>query len=140
MEDENSAGTHKRTVGVKCRQKKFQILLSDNEELINVVFWDTGNEAILTQPSRDILFQGINGVVSPKKTLTLQRHYRRAHAAIIVFDVEKSQTYEDALGMIEEFKTFKQQDAICILLANKSKLEQTAYALLSRFRAGRCRS
>lgn len=42
MLDENIGSTHKRTVGVKCRRKKFQIMLTDNEELINVVFWDTG--------------------------------------------------------------------------------------------------
>ena len=37
----------------------------------------------------------------------------------MVFDVEKAQTYEDAMGMIEEFNTFRSSGAICLLLANK---------------------
>lgn len=41
MEDSDITNNHKVTVGVKCRQKKISIFLSNTEELINVIFWDT---------------------------------------------------------------------------------------------------
>ena len=36
-----------------------------------------------------------------------------------MFDVEKAQTYEDAIGMIEEFNAFRGSNAVTMLLANK---------------------
>ena len=88
------------------------MILSNQEEKVKLNIWDTGNSSLVAEK-----FTGQAGIFY-FKSIT-KSHYRRSHGAIIVFDANKQQTYDDAMGMIDEYKTFCQRDSVLLVVANK---------------------
>jgi small GTP-binding protein len=56
------------------------------------------------------------------KLIVLCRHYRKAHGALLVYDITKGKTFESVLRWMEELKTQADPDIVIVLVGNKVDL------------------
>ncbi|KAJ8267862.1 hypothetical protein COCON_G00130340 [Conger conger] len=124
----------KSTIGVEFATRSIQV----EGKTVKAQIWDTAGQeryrAITSPPSGDETFSWVRAPLSVARlcchcvTLTLapllvrRRYYRGAVGALLVYDIAKHLTYENAERWLKELQDHADNNIVIMLVGNKSDL------------------